>query len=166
MIYIVSGLPGSGKSTIGKLLAKKLNSEFHEMDDYLSEKHKDTMKAGKLITDKERNDHFRNIISELKKYMDKDLVVSGYLQKEKIRTLIQDECKKTTFIFLEVPEEVLRQRLKNRRGHFFKEETLNKVLQEFEPIRIKHIKVNNLKSKEEVIDFLYTKIQENRQMVR
>ena len=33
MIITISGLPGSGKSTIGKMLAKKLGYKFYSMGD-------------------------------------------------------------------------------------------------------------------------------------
>ena len=32
---ILIGMPGSGKTTIGKILAKELNYNFYDMDDYI-----------------------------------------------------------------------------------------------------------------------------------
>ena len=40
MNIILCGFMGSGKSTIGKLLAKKLNRNFIDLDDYIVEKRK------------------------------------------------------------------------------------------------------------------------------
>ncbi|HHT24889.1 MAG TPA: AAA family ATPase, partial [Clostridiaceae bacterium] len=35
MNYVIIGMPGSGKTTIGKLLADKLNYDFIDSDHYL-----------------------------------------------------------------------------------------------------------------------------------
>jgi len=44
---VLTGMPGSGKTTVGKLLAKKLNKEFIDLDDYFEEKN--GMSAGDYI---------------------------------------------------------------------------------------------------------------------
>ena len=54
---VLIGMPGSGKTTIGKLLAKKLNRDFCDIDDYIE----DT--EGKKIKDifKDGEDAFRRL---------------------------------------------------------------------------------------------------------
>ena len=38
MIVVLIGYMASGKSTLGRILAKKLNYEFIDLDDYIEEK--------------------------------------------------------------------------------------------------------------------------------
>ena len=46
MIVILMGVTGTGKTTIGKLLASKTGWHFAEGDDYHSEANKQKMHAG------------------------------------------------------------------------------------------------------------------------
>ena len=55
---VLIGMMGCGKSTVGKLLAKKLGREFVDTDQYIEEK------TGRTIPDlfaKEGEDHFRDL---------------------------------------------------------------------------------------------------------
>ena len=54
MIVIVAGVAGSGKSTIGSLLARELGWEFEDGDDLHSAASIAKMKAGHPLTDEDR----------------------------------------------------------------------------------------------------------------
>lgn len=56
---VIIGMPGSGKSTIGKELSKRLNIEFCDIDEYIIKK------QGKSIQEifQKGEEHFRNIES-------------------------------------------------------------------------------------------------------
>jgi gluconokinase len=54
MIVIVMGVTGSGKTTVGELLAKRLGSEFADADDFHSAANKDKMHRGIPLTDADR----------------------------------------------------------------------------------------------------------------
>ncbi|MBE6068099.1 MAG: shikimate kinase [Clostridium lundense] len=57
---VIIGMPGSGKSTIGKELAKRLNMEFCDIDEYIIEK------EGQSISEifQKGEEYFRNIESK------------------------------------------------------------------------------------------------------
>lgn len=57
---ILIGMPGSGKTTIGKILAKELNYNFYDMDDYIEDISKKSIKE---LFEKSENE-FRNIETE------------------------------------------------------------------------------------------------------
>lgn len=60
-IYLI-GLPGVGKSTIGKIISKKLNLEFHDTDRLIELEENMTPKE---IIEKFGESHFRNIETEI-----------------------------------------------------------------------------------------------------
>ena len=54
MIVILMGVTGTGKTTIGTLLAKRTGWHYAEGDDYHSEANKAKMHAGIPLTDEDR----------------------------------------------------------------------------------------------------------------
>ena len=54
MIVIVMGVTGSGKTTVGKMLAQRLGWEFADADDFHSAANKDKMHRGIPLTDADR----------------------------------------------------------------------------------------------------------------
>ncbi|WP_342051015.1 MULTISPECIES: gluconokinase [unclassified Cupriavidus] len=54
MIYILMGVSGSGKTTVGQLLASRLHCGFHDADEFHSAANKDKMHAGIPLTDEDR----------------------------------------------------------------------------------------------------------------
>mgnify|MGYP003135361080 FL=1 len=53
-VYIVMGVSGSGKTTIGKLLAKELNLPFYDADDFHPSENVEKMKNGIPLRDEDR----------------------------------------------------------------------------------------------------------------
>ncbi|HRX17214.1 AAA family ATPase [Patescibacteria group bacterium] len=134
MIIFVWGLPGAGKSTVGRMLAEKLNLGFYEMDDYLPDSFKEKMKSGKLITDEDRDSFFSTFTKKLKEIdTGKDFVVSGYVAKKRHRDQLKN-IGDLRFFELVADRALLTERLKKRKDHFFEEETLKKVLKNYEPL--------------------------------
>ena len=54
MIVIIFGVSGSGKTTVGKLLAKRLGWRFYEADDFHSQANVNKMRRGIALTDEDR----------------------------------------------------------------------------------------------------------------
>ncbi|MFJ1254667.1 gluconokinase [Cupriavidus sp. CuC1] len=54
MIYILMGVSGSGKTTVGQLLAKTLQCGFHDADEFHSPANKAKMHNGIPLTDDDR----------------------------------------------------------------------------------------------------------------
>ena len=55
---VLIGMPASGKSTIGKLLSKKINYEYYDADKYLERK--ENIKISTLFSEK-GEEYFRNL---------------------------------------------------------------------------------------------------------
>ncbi|MGB8705503.1 MAG: shikimate kinase, partial [Gillisia sp.] len=54
MIYILYGIAGVGKTTIGKLLAEKLELPFYDADDFHPQSNIEKMKNGIPLQDEDR----------------------------------------------------------------------------------------------------------------
>ncbi|KAL3141641.1 hypothetical protein ABBQ32_004871 [Trebouxia sp. C0010 RCD-2024] len=52
--YVIGGVSGSGKSTVGRMLADRLNCSFYEGDDYHPKANKDKMHSGISLQDEDR----------------------------------------------------------------------------------------------------------------
>ena len=90
---VIIGMMGSGKSTIGRLLAKELNLRFIDVDNVIEQKTK--MKISKIF-EKKGEVSFRNLEEKITlKILDKiNCVVSlggGGFLNEKIRKVVQEK---------------------------------------------------------------------------
>lgn len=82
---VLIGMPASGKSTIGKLLAKKMNYEYYDTDRYLERK--ENVKISTLFSEK-GEEYFRNLETKyLKELSQKNGIIistgGGAVKREK-----------------------------------------------------------------------------------
>jgi gluconokinase len=54
MILIIMGVSGSGKSTVGKMLAERIGCKFYDADEFHSKDNIEKMRKGIGLTDKDR----------------------------------------------------------------------------------------------------------------
>jgi gluconokinase len=135
VIVIVSGVAGSGKTTVGTQLARRLGWRFADADGFHSAANVAKMRAGIPLTDEDRAPWLRAITS----WMDdiEALGESGVITCSALKRRYRDELLSghpaATMVFLEVSKEDLVQRLSHRAGHFFPEKLLDSQLAAFEP---------------------------------
>lgn len=100
---VIIGMPGSGKTTIGKILGRELDLKFYDMDEYIQER------TSKSILELFENgeDYFRNIETDMCRELSKEknvLISTGggvVKKKENIDALKKDAL----IIFLDRPVE-------------------------------------------------------------
>tara|TARA_B100001059_G_C17683021_1_gene500827 strand:+ start:278 stop:766 length:489 start_codon:yes stop_codon:yes gene_type:complete len=153
---------GVGKSTIGKILAKKLNYNFIDVDKLIEEKEGLSIN---LIFKNKSESYFRNLeneitLLELKKSNSVISLGGGAFINNSIR---KSAKKLSTSFWLDVPIDVLIRRLKKskQRPLLFKKntaETIKKIYFDRKKIYNEadhRIKCNSLRSKEIVERILY-----------
>jgi len=130
MIIVIMGVAGCGKSTIGKLLAERLSLPFIEADDFHSNENISKMRSGIPLNDEDRYPWLRSLSHELQMHeRNKGAVLACSALKESYRKILQEGLQeKIVWIYLEGDEQTLRERLKNRKGHFMHEELLKSQL--------------------------------------
>ena len=135
MILIVAGVAGSGKTTVGALLAGRLHWRFADADTFHPEANLAKMRAGLPLTDEDRAPWLRAIGD----WMDariaagRSAVVTCSALKRAYRDQLLSGRPAATMIFLEVSRDVLISRLNSRPGHFFPEKLLDSQLADLEP---------------------------------
>ena len=121
---LIMGVAGSGKTTIAKLLSKKINAFLIEADDYHSKKNIDKMSAGNPLNDDDRNDWLIKIKEEINKRKSfQNLVVACSALKEKYRSILNIE--EDYLVYLKITKKTAMTRIKNRQGHFMPDSLVN-----------------------------------------
>ena len=114
---LIMGVAGSGKTTIAKLLSKKINAFLIEADDYHSKNNIDKMSAGIPLDDDDRYDWLIKIKEEIDKRKSfQNLVVACSALKEKYRSILN--VKEDYLVYLKITKNTAKTRIKNRKDHF------------------------------------------------
>ncbi|XLS30911.1 gluconokinase [Flavobacteriaceae bacterium M23B6Z8] len=119
-IIFITGVSGSGKSTVGSLLSKKLSIPFFDADDYHPRENIKKMSDGIPLTDQDRHGWLTNLNELSKTHIGrKGCVIACSALKKAYRVLLsKDITQKVIFVFLEGTYEVILDRMKERSGHF------------------------------------------------
>jgi gluconokinase len=135
MILIVAGVSGSGKTTVGAMLAGRLGWRLADADDFHPAANIEKMRAGIPLTDADRWPWLQAIAA----WMDERIargepaVVTCSALKRSYRDLLLGGRPEARMVFLAVDREVLVRRLAARHGHFFPEQLLGTQLAALEP---------------------------------
>lgn len=134
VILIVAGVSGSGKTTVGALVAGRLRWRFADADTFHPEANLAKMRDGIPLTDADREPWLRAITT----WMDERLAAgeSGVITCSALRRAYRDRLlrgRPATMAFLEANAAVLEERLRTRPGHFFPEKLLSSQLSTLEP---------------------------------
>jgi len=136
MIVMVAGVAGSGKSTIGSLLAGELGWEFEDGDDLHPAANIAKMKAGHPLTDEDRRPWLGAVAGwiDQRAAAGRSGVIACSALKRSYRDKLLDGRPELRMIFLEViSRDTLAARLRGRHGHFFRPEMLDSQLAAIEP---------------------------------
>lgn len=160
MIYILTGVSGVGKTTIGVLLAKKLNLPFYDADDYHPTTNVEKMKNGIALQDEDRKDWLQSLSNKIKEWDQKTgAVLACSALKETYRKKLQSiPEERICWIFLHSEYEIILARIEAREKHYFNPDLLQSQYDTLEiPADGIHINVN--KTVDEVIEEILNHLQ-------
>ncbi len=127
------GVSGSGKTTIGQLLAQKLKMPFFDGDSYHPEANVQKMAKGHPLNDKDRQSWLQRLNRLAKDHKSKGaVIVCSALKKDYRKLLREDIGNDVEFVFLEGSFELISQRLQQRKGHFMPPELLRSQFETLE----------------------------------
>ncbi len=132
--YIVMGVSGCGKSTIGAALAQKLACPFYDADDFHSPENVAKMGRGIPLTDADRKPWLATLHDLLADHsaQEETAVLACSALKRKYRDQLQVD-NNVQFIFLQGSFDLIWQRMQTRQNHYMKAEMLKSQFDALEP---------------------------------
>jgi gluconokinase len=121
MVIILMGVAGSGKTTVGEMLARRLGWPFHDADDLHPAANREKMSRGLPLTDDDRRpwlDAVRDLIEQYVATGD-DAIVACSALKQSYRDRIIADAAVVKLVYLKGSFELIAARLATRHGHFF-----------------------------------------------
>ena len=130
-VVVVMGVSGSGKTTIGRALATRLAVPFEDGDDLHPAANVAKMAAGHPLDDADRAPW----LAEVGAWIDRHSATGGVVACSALKRRYRAELLRpfVRFLYLDVPGEELRRRLRARTGHFMSVALLDSQLADLEP---------------------------------
>ena len=136
MILLIMGPAGSGKTTVGKLLATQLSWEFADGDDFHPSANIAKMSQGIPLTDEDRLPWLQSIRDAMLQWQaqGKSGVIACSALKRTYRDLlgIGPNARNIKLVYLKGSYDLLLERLHSRKGHYMKEQMLASQLADLE----------------------------------
>ncbi|MDQ6754939.1 MAG: gluconokinase [Actinomycetota bacterium] len=134
-LVVVMGVSGSGKSTVGAMLAEQLGIGFLDGDSLHPASNVEMMARGVPLCDEDRWPWLGAVGRSLAQARDSGLVVACSALKRSYRDAVVREAPGVQFLHLVGSRELLASRLKERNGHFMPVSLLDSQLSTLEPIQ-------------------------------
>lgn len=123
---ILMGVSGTGKTTIGQLLAKNMRAKFIDGDDLHPRSNIVKMRAGAPLTDDDRKpwlERISDVIFSLEQKNEAGVIVCSALKKD-YRDTLRSGSKQVQFLWLTADFDCILNRMQKRKGHFMPETLL------------------------------------------
>lgn len=135
--WVVMGVSGSGKSTVGKLLASRLHAEYVEGDDYHPQSSIAKMAAGRPLTDEDRREWLLRLRERIRQSRldGTPLVLACSALKRRYRDMLRAADGGLVFVHLDGDRKLIAARLQGRKGHFMPPALLDSQLRDLEPLQ-------------------------------
>ena len=127
MIVIVMGVSGSGKTTVGKLLAQSLNWDFSDADDFHPPANIKKMSLGIPLEDADRLPWLLQLQTTIDWWLleNKNVVLACSALKASYREMLCRNEQRIKIVYLKGDFELFAARLKNRENHYMKADLLS-----------------------------------------
>ncbi len=137
MVIVLMGVAGSGKTTVGELLAAQLGWAFRDADSFHPPENVAKMSAGTPLTDADRAPWLAAIRAYIEECLQRDAgaVVTCSALKERYREVLLVDPRGVKLVQLTGSPELLAERIGGRKGHFMKPGMLQSQLATLEPPR-------------------------------
>ena len=160
MVLILMGPMGSGKTTIGKMLAEKLGWPFYDGDRFHPKENVEKMRAGIALTDEDRRLWLQKLRDKIQRWLKErqDTILACSALKQAYRDILGVDQKTVRTVYLIGSYELLRKRIEGREHPYMNKDLLRSQLDTLEepeeglrvnisasPDRIVHTIIQNLK---------------------
>ncbi|MGC1373816.1 MAG: gluconokinase [Candidatus Sulfotelmatobacter sp.] len=133
MIVVMMGVVGSGKTTVGRLLAEQLGWQFADADDYHSAASIEKIRHGIPLNDKDRRPWLLHLRALIATWISQRQI--AVLACSALKRSYRDELRigpEVRFVYLQGSAELIARRLHARHGHFADDQILASQLADLE----------------------------------
>jgi gluconokinase len=117
MVLVIMGVAGSGKTTVGELLARKLGWDFYDADRFHPEENVEKLRQGIPLTDEDRLP-WLSLVRGFIAGLEAPAVIACSALKQSYRDYLKEGNREVEFIYLKGSFDLIRRRLEERKGHF------------------------------------------------
>jgi gluconate kinase len=156
-IFILFGLPGTGKTFVGKVFKKYFDFYFYDGDVDLTEEMKVAIDSQSPITDAMRDRFFWNLIENIEKLTKKHqkIVIAQTFIKEKYRKQLLEKVPQAEFIFIDTDTRLREKRLADRTYYPLEKAYARIMSRNFDVPEVVHRVIkNNVEGEEYIIEQL------------
>lgn len=125
---VIMGVSGSGKTTVGRLLASQTGADFHDGDDYHPPENVRKMVSGKPLADEDRQEWLATLAALIGE-ADSLTIIACSALKASYREILAG----ADFVFLQGPASLLAERIGQRSDHYMPPDLLQSQLDTLEP---------------------------------
>jgi carbohydrate kinase (thermoresistant glucokinase family) len=153
MLVVLCGVCGSGKTTVGDLLSKRLHWRFFDGDDFHPPESKRKMSAGFPLTDEDRWPWLNTLaeVTRPARLGQDNAILACSALKQIYRQKLVGEAGLVRFFLLHGDSSLLSARMGERKGHFMNPALLNDQIETLQ--REDHlIELNVQLSPEEIVE--------------
>jgi gluconokinase len=121
MVIVLIGVAGSGKTTVGRIVAARLGYEFHDADDLHPAQNRDKMRRGIALGDDDRWPWLHAVRALIQQFLaqKRSAVIACSALKQVYRDLLLVDPAAIKLVYLKGSPALIAQRLARRAGHFF-----------------------------------------------
>ncbi len=130
---VLMGVSGSGKTTVGDLLATRLGFPFLDADSLHSDVAKARMHRGEALTDAMRAPWLDRVNAAIRAADSEAIVVACSALTDPSRDRLARGLRSVRYVLLEGSDALLRRRLTDRHGHFAGPALLDSQLETLDP---------------------------------
>jgi carbohydrate kinase (thermoresistant glucokinase family) len=157
---IIMGVQGSGKSTIGRLLAQRLGVPFIDGDSLHSTENKEWMASGRALSDAQRLPWLHEVGERLAVGAGSGVVVACSALKRSYRDVLREQAPTMLTVFASGDISLIRARIKVRRHEYMPLSLLPTQLDDLEARQDDEpgLTVDIVQSPEEIVESIMTMI--------
>lgn len=134
-VFVMMGVSGSGKTTVGKALAQRLGAPFYDGDDFHPPQNVAKMASGVPLDDADRHPWLARLHDLIREHLARGetAVVACSALKQKYRDQLRHGNDGLIFVYLQGSFDLLWERMKTRQAHFMKADMLQSQFATLEP---------------------------------